>query len=116
MKRLGAERDSLTVVNDQVGVPTFAGDLAEVCLLAIEKYSDLSKGIYHFQNQSPCTWFDFATEIMKHHQLECVVQPVSSDQFPTKAKRPSYSVLDCSKIAKELDLHIRSWKETLNAL
>lgn len=112
MIRLGKERDYLNVVNDQTGCPTYAKDLARICLQLAE--TTLSTPcIYHFSNSGAITWFDFASEIIRITELDCDVHPVTSEAFPTTAKRPSYSVLDTSEIARDLLIAPRNWKEAL---
>ena len=120
--RLSAERESIDVVFDQVGTPTYATDLAKVIILIIsrnfnkgaEKY--LPSGIYHYANEGVCSWYDFATEIVKLSGNKCKVNPVTSDNFPTKAQRPQYSVMDKGKIKSHLGIEIPHWKESLKDL
>ncbi len=113
MRRLGAERDVLKVVFDQVGTPTYAGDLAEaiVKILPTIKYGE--KRIYHFSNEGVCSWYDFACEIMKLSGLACKVLPIESSEYPTKAARPSFSVLNKSKIKSDFSITIPHWTESL---
>ncbi len=112
MIRLMTERDSLNVVNDQIGSPTYALDLAKAIMnIAItEKWQG---GIYHYSNEGEISWFEFATAIRDLSNLECNVEAVSSSQFPTVAKRPSYSLLNTSKIIKTYNLNIPFWKKSL---
>jgi len=118
MLRLGNERDKLIVVYDQVGTPTYAPDLAAAILKIIEvseKESDkFVPGIYHFSNEGVASWYDFAKEIFKISGMECKVNPVLSEQFPTSAKRPKYSVLNKAKIKNTFGLEIPYWKDSLN--
>jgi len=104
--RLSGERDSLNVVFDQIGTPTYAKDLAKVILLFKQRYTPQMKGIYHFSNEGVCSWYDFALEIVKLTGRRCKVMPVTSDKFPTKAVRPPYSVLDKGKIKELLNIDI----------
>lgn len=116
MLRLGSERDQISVVNDQFGSPTYACDLAEASLKIIEKTSSISeKGkLYHYSNSGNISWFEFATKIFElSTKTECKVVPISSAQYPTKAKRPHYSVLDCSAIESAFGLKINDWQSAL---
>ena len=119
MCKLTAERDTLKVVFDQVGTPTYALDLAEVIKLFIEKIKNangqqpIANGIYNFTNEGVTSWYDFAKEICELSGNKCDIQPCHSDEFPSKVKRPSYSVLDKTKIKKELNITIPYWKESL---
>lgn len=112
MIRLGKERDYLNVVNDQMGCPTYAKDLAQVCIQLAEAALSTPK-VYHFSNAGAITWFEFATEIMRITEIDCDVHPVTSEAFPTPAERPSYSVMDTSEIEKDLQISPRNWKEAL---
>ena len=98
MLRLGRERDHLNVVSDQVGTPTFAGDLAKAIVRILPKVVAGKKNIYHFTNEGVCSWYDFAHAIMKIAGLSCKVHPIESKNYPTKATRPFYSVLNKEKI------------------
>ncbi len=117
MIRLGSEKDSLNVVYDQTGTPTFAGDLSLTILKVISQSAinpDYWKsGIYHYSNLGVCSWYDFAVEIHKMAGISCRVTPVLSAAFKTNAKRPSYSVLDKSKIQKEFGIEIPYWRDSL---
>ena len=114
MRKLTAERDSLKVVFDQVGTPTYAYDLANVIFKIIEerRYDELN-GIYHYSNEGVISWYDFAKEICELSGNVCDIQPCHSDEFPSKVKRPSYSVLDKTKIKNKLNITIPHWKESL---
>lgn len=119
MRKLTAERDSLKVVFDQVGTPTYALDLAKVILAFIEElknpYSVLNTpySIYNYSNEGVISWYDFAKEICELSGNVCDIQPCHSDEFPSKVKRPSYSVLDKTKIKNKLNITIPHWKESL---
>ncbi len=117
MIRLGLERDELKVVFDQVGTPTYAGDLAQAILTIISKtadqHSEWKPGIYHYSNEGVCSWYDFAKAIHEIHGIHCNVRPVTTDEYPTPAKRPAYSVLNKSKIKRIFDLEIPYWKDSL---
>ena len=119
MRKLTAERDSLKVVFDQVGTPTYALDLAKTIEKFIEElktpHSSLltSNCVYHFSNEGVISWYDFAKEICELSGNVCDIQPCHSDEFPSKVKRPSYSVLDKTKIKNKLNITIPHWKESL---
>ena len=119
MRKLTAERDSLKVVFDQVGTPTYALDLAKTILIFIEKLKtpnsklQTPNSIYTFSNEGVTSWYDFAKEICELSGNKCDIQPCHSDEFPSKVKRPSYSVLDKTKIKKELKISIPYWKDSL---
>lgn len=114
MLRLGKEKESLNVVFDQVGTPTYAMDLAEIILKILQsgKYEN-TKEIYHFSNEGVCSWYDFAVEIMKEANLTCRVKPIESKDYPTLAVRPSFSVLNKGKIKKDFDVEIRHWRKAM---
>ena len=118
MLRLASERDSLSVVNDQIGTPTYAVDLAEV-LMNIIQSSITNKpspfGIYNFSNEGVCSWYDFAAAIFHQKGISIDLQPIPTSAYPTPAKRPSYSVLDKSKIKNTFNLKINDWKTSLNS-
>ena len=113
MRRLGSEKESLNVVADQVGTPTYAGDLAEAIVRVLPQISAGTKGVYHFTNEGVCSWYDFATEIMDQSGLTCQVRPIPSSAYPTRATRPFYSVLDKTKIKTTFDVRIQHWKKGL---
>lgn len=112
MLRLGKERGELGVVFDQIGTPTYAADLA-LSILKIIESEKFVPGIYHFSNEGVASWFDFAQEIFEMSGVKCKVNPVLSDQFPTPAKRPHFSVLNKSKIRDTFGIEIPYWKESL---
>ena len=116
MMRLMKERAQLNIVADQKGRPTYAKDLAIATMHMIEAMNagKSIKGLYHFANQGETTWFDFAAKIKAITGLTCEVQPIETKDFPTPAKRPSYSVLDTSKIEQDLAIDIRHWENALN--
>ncbi len=114
MLRLGKERNELYVIFDQIGSPTYARDLAQVCLNAIDKdFSKLSK-IYHYSNEGVASWYDFAKAIMEISGINCKVKPIETKEYPTPAKRPNYSLLNKSKIKKEFNITIPYWRDSLN--
>lgn len=111
MLRLTREKPSLKVVMDQVGSPTYAGDLAEVILRLLKEGKE---GLYHYTNEGLCSWFDFAKAIAAAAgQTACDIQPCRSEEFPSKVQRPAYSVLDKRKIREECGLKIPHWTESL---
>ena len=114
MRRLTAEKGSLKVVFDQVGTPTFAGDLAKAILEIIDfEKIEGNSGIYHFSNEGVCSWYDFAIEIRDLFGNNCDIQPCHSDEFPSKVTRPNFSVLDKTKIKETFGLKIPHWKTSL---
>jgi len=115
MMRLMKERPNLNIVADQKGRPTYAKDLAITTMKMIEAINTgkTIKGVYHFANMGETTWFDFAAKIKAIAGLDCVLNPVETKDFPTPAKRPSYSVLDTSKIEQDLAIDIRHWEDAL---
>lgn len=117
MLRLGNERSELNVVFDQVGTPTYAADLAKSILSIIkvseEKPDAFIHGIYHYSNEGVASWYDFAKAIFEISEVNCNVFPVRSVEFPTPAKRPSFSVLDKSKIKITYGITIPYWRESL---
>ena len=124
MLRLASERDSLSVVSDQIGTPTNAVDLAEVLLKIIISCHDKSVrlsgvevfGIYNFSNEGHCSWYDFAAEIFKVNNISINLNPIPTSAYPTPAKRPAYSVLDKSKIKEVFGIEIKSWEESLKTI
>jgi dTDP-4-dehydrorhamnose reductase len=118
MMRLAHERDSISVVDDQIGTPTNAVDLAEALLSIIlfsTKNSDSKKyGIYNFSNEGQCSWFDFAKMIFNINNINITLKPIPTSSYPTPARRPSYSVLDKTKIKHDLGIQIKNWDIALN--
>lgn len=113
MRKLGAEKESLNVVFDQVGTPTNAYDLAEAVVKALPQIKTGEKEIYHFTNEGVCSWYDFALSIMEQSKLPCKVHPIESKDYPTPAYRPHYSVLNKAKIKQRFNIEIPHWKEGL---
>jgi dTDP-4-dehydrorhamnose reductase len=115
MMRLMKDRDALNIVGDQKGRPTFAKDLAFVSIQILESINEgkTISGIYHYANTGETTWFGFAEKIKEYAGIECDLTAITSDQFPTHAKRPAYSVLDTHKIEKELGIEIPHWETAL---
>lgn len=112
MLRLMKERDSLNVVSDQYGTPTYAADLAEV-IMHICTANEAPAGIYHYSNEGLINWYDFAVAIKDIAALTCSIHPIDTGGYPTPAKRPAYSVLDKSKIVETFGLQLKPWKESL---
>ena len=112
MLRLAQDRDSLSVVNDQIGTPTHAVDLANAIAKVILS-SSTNYGIYHYSNEGKASWYDFAKKIFEVNKIEINLKPISTSEFPTPAQRPKYSVLDKSKIKKEFNLLIEEWQDSL---
>ena len=115
MMRLTAEREQVNVVFDQVGTPTYAGDLALAIFSIIEAgVYDGNEGVYHFSNEGVCSWYDFAVEIAAvAGNTGCRVNPCHSCEFPSPVTRPSYSVLDKTKIKETFDIDIPHWRESM---
>ncbi|WP_372744399.1 dTDP-4-dehydrorhamnose reductase [Lutibacter sp.] len=114
MLKLSKERTELTVVNDQIGSPTYAFDLAKTIFLILPKINNQSVEIYHYSNQGACSWFQFAQEIIAASKRDCKVLPVSSKEFNSKAYRPNFSLLNTEKIRNTFQIEIPNWKESLN--
>jgi dTDP-4-dehydrorhamnose reductase len=114
MLRLGREKESLGVVFDQIGTPTYAKDLAQTILDILSKINNEKMEIYHYSNEGVLSWYDFAKEIMKMAKLECKINPIESYEYLTPAKRPYYSLLNKSKIKKEFNIEIPYWKDGLD--
>ena len=115
MLRLTAERETLRVVCDQVGTPTYAGDLALGIFSIIESglYKG-SEGIYHFTDEGVCSWYDFAVEIAAAAgHTRCRIEPCRTEEYPTRAVRPAYSVLDRSKLKHTFGIEIPHWRESM---
>ncbi|MCF6279440.1 MAG: dTDP-4-dehydrorhamnose reductase [Flavobacteriaceae bacterium] len=112
MLKLGKDKNKLSVVNDQKGTPTYAVDLAKVILKIIETNSN-NFGIYHYSNKGVTTWYEFAQEIFKESKIPIDLKSVTTEEYPTAAERPKYSVLDSSKIKNDLQIEIHFWKKNL---
>ncbi len=113
MRTLTREKDSLKVVFDQVGTPTYAGDLAEVIFTIIETRQLSKQGIYHFSNEGVCSWYDFAVDICQLSGNTCDIQPCHSDEFPSKVRRPHFSVLDKTKLKETFGVKVPYWRDSL---
>ena len=115
MLRLGSEREQLSVVVDQLGSPTYAGDLAAAILTVLEQAEKggFVPGVYHFSNEGVCSWYDFAVKIMELGGKTCQVAPIESKEYPAKANRPHYSVLNKAKIKTTYQVVVPHWETSL---
>ena len=115
MLKLTAEKEKLSVVFDQAGTPSYAGDLAELIYTIVENNKYIgNEGIYHFSNEGVCSWYDFAHEIAQiSGNTKCNIQPCYSGQFPSKVKRPNYSVLDKTKVKQTFEVTVPYWRDSL---
>jgi dTDP-4-dehydrorhamnose reductase len=118
MYKLGSEKNSLNVISDQIGSPTYARDLAKFCLdiLSSKTYGRISSNgkIYHFSNEGVASWYDFAKAIMELGLLDCKVSPIETKDYPTMAKRPRFSLLNKSKIKTDFNIQIPYWRDSLD--
>lgn len=113
----GKDQESIGIVNDQFGSPTYARDLAN-CIIDMIIKSILNPtaylpGVYHYANQGSCSWAEFTKEIFHLAEIDCAVEGISSEEFPTKAKRPKYSVLDTTKVRNSFGIGIPNWRDSL---
>jgi len=115
MIRLGEEKESLNVVYDQIGTPTYARDLAKVCLhiISLDRKIDRDSKIYHFSNEGVTSWYDFAKAIMEFGNLPCAINPIESKEYKTLAKRPHYSVLNKQKVKNDFTIEVPYWRDSL---
>ena len=117
MLKLGNERDELSIVNDQIGSPTYAVDLASVILFIIQSKHFFKKNqetqIYHYSNTGNCTWYEFAEEIFKLTSMKCNLSSISTEQYLTQAKRPRNTVMNKDKISKAFNINNFNWKDSL---
>lgn len=113
MLRLGKERDSLGVIFDQVGTPTYAKDLAKAILEILPRIDNETPQIYHYSNEGVASWYDFAKAVFELAHIECTVNPITTDQYPTPAKRPHYGLLNKAKIKSEYNVEILYWRDSL---
>lgn len=112
MLRLMQDKPAISVVNDQIGTPTYATDLAQA-IITIINTAEWHPGIYHFSNEGIISWFDFAVAIKELSNSNCTVNAIPTSSFPTPAKRPAYSVLDKTRIKTTFGIHINDWRESL---
>lgn len=122
MLRLGGEREELRVVSDQIGSPTWARDIADAIAQILPQLRPEMTGIYHYTNSGVASWYDFAVTIFEEAQqlgfplkVQRVV-PISTSEYPTLARRPSYSVLSCAKITKVLGTYPPQWRQSLRQM
>ena len=113
MLKLGAERDELNIVCDQIGSPTYAKNLAQSVMKTLPEIKHSGTEIFHYANEGVCSWYDFTKTIFELKGIQCNVKPISSSAYPTKAKRPYYSVLNKEKIKKTYNIKIPHWKFAL---
>lgn len=114
MLRIGKEKESLGVIFDQVGSPTYAKDLAYTILEILPNIKNEKVAIYNYSNEGVLSWYDFAKEIMKMAKLNCKINPIETFQYPTPAKRPHYSLLNKSKIKSTFNIEVPYWKDGLD--
>jgi dTDP-4-dehydrorhamnose reductase len=118
MLRLGQERDELSVVSDQIGSPTYATDLANAILDTVQNKAFKEVGqetqVYHYSNAGEISWYEFAKEIFELADIQCSVSPITTEQYPTPAKRPKKTLMNKDKIAKKFSVNTPDWKESLN--
>ena len=112
MLRLGAERDELKIIADQLGTPTYAIDLA-ACILAIIAADNKQYGIYHYSNEGVTSWYDFAQAIFDIAKIQVKVYPIRTAQYPTPAVRPTFSVMDKAKVKSTFNMEIPYWRHSL---
>ena len=116
MIRLAKEKNDINVVSDQLGSPTNAGDLASLILNILPSINNKKVELYHFANEGSCSWYDFAKAIFIINNIDITLNPINSNQYPVKAQRPKYSVLDSRLIKNKFNQSILSWEESLKLL
>lgn len=120
MLRLGNERNELNVVSDQIGTPTYAGDLAETIISIINhadfKSRKIESSLYHFSNEGVASWYDFAKAIFELRNIDCEINPIDTSGYPTPAKRPQYSVMSKTKIKKDFGVNVPYWRDSLKKM
>ncbi|MDR1357588.1 MAG: dTDP-4-dehydrorhamnose reductase [Tannerellaceae bacterium] len=118
MLRVGRENEEIRVVSDQVGTPTYAGDLASaiIAIIGCAEAGNFKPGIYHYSDEGVCSWYDFALKIFSLARIRCRVIPVDTKDYPTRAVRPQYSVLNKRKIKQTYGLSIPHWEESLKRM
>jgi dTDP-4-dehydrorhamnose reductase len=114
MLRLGKERDSLSIIYDQVGTPTYARDLAHAILDIVPKINNEKPEIYHYSNEGAASWYDFAKAIFELSSISCRINPITTDQYPTPASRPHFSVLNKTKMKQKFNTIIPYWRDSLH--
>jgi len=113
MLRLGVERDNLNIIYDQIGSPTYAKDLAKAILTALPQIENTTVGVFHFTNEGICSWYDFATSIFEIKNIDCKVNAIPTEAYPTKATRPRYSVLNKQSLKEKYNIEIPYWRNSL---
>ena len=117
MLRLAADRDQLNVIFDQIGTPTYAGDLAQAIMTIVGSdhfnQTSVATEIYHYSNEGVCSWYDFAKAIFALSTVQCEVSPIETKDYPTPATRPHYSLLNKTKIKQAFNIHIPYWRDSL---
>ena len=113
MIKLGTERESLNVIFDQVGSPTYAADLADA-IMKIISHTDFIPGIYHYSNEGVCSWYDFTKSIHRKSDITCNVQAIETKDYPTRTPRPHYSVLNKAKIKSTYGIAVPHWEDSLD--
>ena len=113
MLRLGKEKDELGIIVDQIGTPTYARDLAKLILDILPQIENTDTEIFHYSNEGVCSWYDFAKAIFENTNTQCKINPLSTEQYPTVATRPRYSVLNKSKIKNTFQITIPYWNDSL---
>jgi dTDP-4-dehydrorhamnose reductase len=118
MLKLGADRDALTIIDDQTGGPTAADDIADALLIMARAYANghTKSGIYHFSGAPDCTWADFAGEIFKQAGNTCQITPIPTTDYPTPAARPLNSRLDCSALETDFGIKRPDWRASLTQI
>lgn len=117
MLRLAAERSEIKVIDDQIGSPTYAGDLARAIIGIVSNNDCIEhEGIYHYSNSGECSWYGFVSEIIRQAKLDCKIIPVTAADFPSRVKRPAYSVLDTTKIKNTFEVEVPVWQEALGRM
>jgi dTDP-4-dehydrorhamnose reductase len=113
--RLASERDGLSIVADQIGTPTNAENLAKTILIMIASDKKYYGEIYHFSDEGDCSWYDFASEIIRLKGIDCTIKPIPSEAYPQKALRPEYSVMSKDKIIRDYGIELVDWKIALES-
>lgn len=111
--RLSQEKNTLNIVSDQIGSPTYAKDLAQAIVQILPQIQPHTKTIGHYTNEGVCSWYDFAQAILEETQQTCQIVPITTAEYPTPAKRPAYSVLDKTTLKNQYHLTIRHWRDAL---
>lgn len=113
MLRLASEKATLGVILDQIGTPTYAGDLAKTILKILPKLNNEEVAVYHYSNEGVCSWYDFSKAIFEIKKIKIQVNPITSAAYPTAAKRPFYSVLNKNKLKTKFNIEIPYWRDAL---